>query len=336
MVRLVQSLLADGVESPQDAGLLQLSQLLSRLEQNVLRPSTEREQQLRTSEYERTRVGALMGNQFGRQNVEYARTLLVALEQDVAAIKAPGRRSEMQDALQAAREVVDGLLDRLADLRHLAVDDGESSGDERLATDDEVVPTPSTSAADTVEEEVEEAAVLSVSPPTATSVPPPANDDDDDDNDLLSPSSPPPPPTQTTTSLRARSSHSSARAALFAGRSKPATPQTSTATAEAMLDRQRAEQDALSDSMLRMAGALRASSQRISSTLEADKEVLGRAGEGMNRTERGMEAARGRMGTLRRMTEGQGWWGRMMLYAWVYGLMVLLVLLVFVMPKLRF
>ncbi|RDA90498.1 hypothetical protein CP533_3032 [Ophiocordyceps camponoti-saundersi (nom. inval.)] len=320
MVRLVQSLLADGVESPQDAALLQLSQLLSRLEQNLLRPSSEREQQLRTSEYERTRVGA---------NVEYARTLLVALEQDVAAIKAPGRRSEMQDALDSAREVIDSLLDRLADLRHLAVDD-ESSGDDKLRTDDEVVPTPSTSAADTLEEDAEEeaAAVLSNSPPA--SVPPPVDDDDS----IVSPSSPP--PTQTTTSLRARSSHSTARAALFAGRSKPATPQTSTATAEAMLDRQRAEQDALSDSMLRMAGALRASSQRISSTLEADKEVLGRAGEGMNRTERGMEAARGRMGTLRRMTEGQGWWGRMMLYAWVYGLMLVLVLLVFVMPKLRF
>ncbi|RCI16938.1 hypothetical protein L249_2986 [Ophiocordyceps polyrhachis-furcata BCC 54312] len=325
MVRLVQSMLADGVESPQDAALLQLSQLLSRLEQNVLRPSTEREQQLRTSEYERAR------------NVEYARTLLVALEQDVAAMKAPNRRSEMQDALQAAREIVDNLLDRLADLRHMAVDDDESSGDEKLPTDDEVVPTPSTSAADTLEEGDGEEAVLSVSPPPA-SVPPAVNDDDDDDDDddnLISPSSPPP-PTQTTASVRARWSHSSARAALFAGRSKPATPQTSTATAEAMLDRQRAEQDALSDSMLRMAGALRASSQRISSTLEADKEVLGRAGEGMNRTERGMEAARGRMGTLKRMTEGQGWWGRMMLYAWVYGLMVVLVLLVFVMPKLRF
>jgi len=36
------------------------------------------------------------------------------------------------------------------------------------------------------------------------------------------------------------------------------------------------------------------------------------------------------------MTEGKGWWGRMILYAWVYGLMLSLVLLVFVMPKLRF
>jgi len=85
-----------------------------------------------------------------------------------------------------------------------------------------------------------------------------------------------------------------------------------------------------------MAGALKASSQRFSTTLEADKEALGRAGEGMDRTERGMDATRGGMGALRRMTEGKGWWGRMILYAWVYGLMLSLVLLVFVMPKLRF
>jgi hypothetical protein len=42
------------------------------------------------------------------------------------------------------------------------------------------------------------------------------------------------------------------------------------------------------------------------------------------------------MGMLQRMTEGEGWWGRMKLYAFVYGLMVVLVLVVFVLPKLRF
>jgi hypothetical protein len=115
-----------------------------------------------------------------------------------------------------------------------------------------------------------------------------------------------------------------------------ATTQSSTATAEAILDHQRAEQDALSDSILKMATALKTSSQRFSSTLEDDKLLLDRAGEGMNRTERGMDAASRRMGALKRMTEGKGWWGRMILYAWVYGLMVALVLLVFVLPKLRF
>lgn len=151
------------------------------------------------------------------------------------------------------------------------------------------------------------------------------------------------PPTQTSSTLRARpsapspSSHTSARAALFANRRRPAAePQVSTATAEAILDQQRAEQDSLSESILKIAGALKASSQKFSSTLDADKDVLEKAGEGMSKTEQSMDAARGRMGALRRTTEGKGWWGRMMLYAWVYGMMLSLVLLVFVMPKLRF
>lgn len=151
-------------------------------------------------------------------------------------------------------------------------------------------------------------------------------------------------PTQTSQTLRTRgaptspspSSHTTARAALFANRSKPSTPQTSTATAEALLDRQRSEQEALSESILQMAGALKSSSQRFSDTLEADKDVVGRASEGMDKTEQSMEAARGRMGTLKRMTEGKGYFGRLKLYAMVYGLMLVCFFVVFFMPKLRF
>jgi hypothetical protein len=152
------------------------------------------------------------------------------------------------------------------------------------------------------------------------------------------------PSTQTTQTLRARASassptpsaHSTARSALFANRRKPASPETSTATAEAILDQQRAEQDAISSSILQMASALKESSKSFSATLEEDRTVLGAAGASMEKSELSMEAAQGRMGSLRRMTEGKGWWGRMILYAWVYGLMVVLVLLVFVFPKLRF
>lgn len=76
--------------------------------------------------------------------------------------------------------------------------------------------------------------------------------------------------------------------------------------------------------------------QSIHDSLESEKDVLGKATEGMERTGRGMEVAKGRMGALQRMTEGKGWWGRIILYAWVYGLMLGLAILVFVMPKLRF
>ena len=49
-----------------------------------------------------------------------------------------------------------------------------------------------------------------------------------------------------------------------------------------------------------------------------------------------MEAAQKRVGALRRLTEGRGWWGRMLMYAYIAGLMVLAILIVFVLPKLRF
>jgi len=42
------------------------------------------------------------------------------------------------------------------------------------------------------------------------------------------------------------------------------------------------------------------------------------------------------MGMLRKMSEGQGWWGRIKLYAFIFGLWVVCFLVVFVGPKLRF
>jgi len=49
-----------------------------------------------------------------------------------------------------------------------------------------------------------------------------------------------------------------------------------------------------------------------------------------------MEAAEKRIGTLRRMSEGRGLWGRLLMYVWIAGLMVLALAVVFVLPKLRF
>lgn len=115
-----------------------------------------------------------------------------------------------------------------------------------------------------------------------------------------------------------------------------ATTTSVTATTEAILDHQRAEQDLLSESILRMAGDLKTSSQAFSRSLEEDRDALGLAGESLDRSGRGLEAAARRLGALRRITEGKGWWGRMLLYAWVYGLMVVLLVVVFVLPKLRF
>ncbi|KAI0389866.1 hypothetical protein F5Y17DRAFT_97955 [Xylariaceae sp. FL0594] len=111
---------------------------------------------------------------------------------------------------------------------------------------------------------------------------------------------------------------------------------TTTATAEAILDHHRAEQDQLTESMVSMARALKQSTHAFSTALQQDRDVLEGAGKGLDRNEQGLERVAGRMGTLRRLTEGEGWWGRMMLYAWIAGLALFAVLLVFVFPKLRF
>ncbi|KAH7326413.1 putative synaptobrevin protein [Stachybotrys elegans] len=311
----------------------ELGQLLYRLQQAVLHPTPERERRLRTSEYERAKLAV---------NLDHARSLLSRLEQDALTIKAPHRRSEVQGTLNRQREILEQLLDRLEDYRKIAVEDDDDTDGEDILS--EIIPTPSESMDSRSSDAADPGQLEETTPdppapePAAASSPIPTQPEPRSVSPTLEA------PTQTTQTLRSRTSapspqptaHSTARAALFANRRKPATPQTSTATAEAILDNQRAEQDMLSESILKMAGALKASSQKFSTTLEEDKELLGRAGEGMEKTERSMEAARGRMGMLRRMTEGKGWWGRMILYAWVYGLMVGLVLLVFVMSKLRF
>ncbi|KAI8634965.1 hypothetical protein F5Y19DRAFT_132148 [Xylariaceae sp. FL1651] len=133
-------------------------------------------------------------------------------------------------------------------------------------------------------------------------------------------------------------STSALRSQLF--RSHAADPTTSvsttTATAEAILDHHRAEQDKLTESMVSMARALKESTHAFSSALREDQDVLASAGKGLDRSERGLEGVSGRMGNLRRLTEGKGWWGRMLLYVWIAGLAVFALLLVFVFPKLRF
>lgn len=303
----------------------------------MLHPSPERERRLRNSEFERTRVEA---------NLQYARAALTKLEQTL-----PGRRADTQGDLTAQKETLDLLFDRLEDLRKVAVDEDDSSEGEDLLGD--IIQTPSesqdsrrSSNAPTgegyFENEIPDAEPPSPpSPPTqaepipelsATTTLAPA----ETASETLA--------TQTSQTLRARpsassptpSAHSTARAALFANRAQPASPQATTATAEAILDQQRVEQDAISNSILMMASALKESSKSFSATLEEDKHLLDAAGSSMEKSGNSMEAAQGRMGSLRRMTEGKGWWGRMILYAWIYGLMVLLIMLVFAFPKLRF
>ena len=97
-----------------------------------------------------------------------------------------------------------------------------------------------------------------------------------------------------------------------------------------------ATQASLTESLASMATRLKQSAQDLGAAIEVDKDVTDKAGEGLERNAQGMELAGKKMGTLRRMSEGKGWWGRMMLYAWIGGLWVVAIGLVFVGPKFRF
>lgn len=92
----------------------------------------------------------------------------------------------------------------------------------------------------------------------------------------------------------------------------------------------------MTERLVSLARALKDSSTQFSSSLDNDTETLKRAVDGLDKNTTGMDAAGQRMGLLKRMSEGKGWWGRMMLYAWIAGLWVFAILLVFVGPKLRF
>ena len=85
-----------------------------------------------------------------------------------------------------------------------------------------------------------------------------------------------------------------------------------------------------------MAKQLKKSSEAFSNSLVEDTAHLDGAVEGLDRNSSRMDATGSRMGLLRKMSEGRGWLGRMMLYAWIAGLWVVAILLVFVAPKLRF
>lgn len=112
--------------------------------------------------------------------------------------------------------------------------------------------------------------------------------------------------------------------------------QTQTQTTEQALSTDRLEQETLTDSLLSLATQLKSSSTAFHASLENEKSVLDRAVNGLDATTASMNAAEKRMGMLRKMTEGKGWWGRMLLNLWIVALWVVAILIVFVGPKFRF
>ncbi|KAK4690580.1 hypothetical protein P7C71_g6240, partial [Lecanoromycetidae sp. Uapishka_2] len=173
-------------------------------------------------------------------------------------------------------------------------------------------------------------------------------DDDDllygpeDEEDILGEDDPiAPAPAEEPDPLKPPASVTSEPQSTLRNRHHPLQPSTSTAdpppTDQAdLLAHNDTESANLTSSLLTLAQALKASSTQFSASLATDTETLNRATEGLDKNATGMEAAGKRIGLLKRMSEGKGWWGRIMLYAWIGGLWVVAILLVFVGPKLRF
>jgi hypothetical protein len=107
-------------------------------------------------------------------------------------------------------------------------------------------------------------------------------------------------------------------------------------THEKQMHASSADQEALTSSLVSLAAQLKQQSRAFQFGLDQDKSLLNRALEGLDRNISGMEAASNNMQFLKRMSEGEGWLGRMKLYAIIFAMWAVAILLVFVMPKFRF
>ncbi|OJI96793.1 hypothetical protein ASPVEDRAFT_36174 [Aspergillus versicolor CBS 583.65] len=330
---------------PSDLAALSLSRLVTRLEHNLLSPNADLKS-LRRSEYQRMRVSA---------NIEYARANLQALERSLPQIKPVDRRHELQSSLSRSRETLKQVQNTLDEIQSEEEarssaranewdngDDFEEDEDDADSSED-LLGTPEEGASTADEATPEDDASnqthargLPTTETTTTTTPstiPPSTS-------TVAASSAPT-PTTPAPALRNRH-HNTANpttTATATGSSlhkpTPTSPPPEAETEEA-LSTDRLEQENLTSSLLDLATQLKSSSHAFQASLEAEKSVLARAAEGLDRTTGNLASAERRMGMLRRMTEGKGWWGRMLLYAWIFALWVVAILIVFVGPKLRF
>ncbi|KAL4915915.1 hypothetical protein BDW62DRAFT_212348 [Aspergillus aurantiobrunneus] len=326
---------------PSDLAALNLSRLINRLEHNLLSPYADLKS-LHRSGYQRMRVSA---------NIEYARATLQALERSLPQIKPVDRRHELQSTLSRNRQTLKQIQNSLdgiqaeEELRSSSrgnggVGDDEFDDDDDADSPEDLLGTPDEGASTTDEATPEDDGSVHVSAKDTTSGTATTSTATVEASSSPTPTAPAPTP-----ALRNRhhnTNTSSATATTTATSSslhKPTPfstgPKTDAETEEA-LSTDRREQENLTSSLLSLATQLKSSSQAFQASLDAEKSVLSRAAEGLDRTTGNLASAERRMGMLRRMTEGKGWWGRMMLYAWIFALWVVAVFIVFVGPKLRF
>ncbi|KAF2822205.1 DUF1771-domain-containing protein [Ophiobolus disseminans] len=280
-----------------DTTSINLNRLLSRLERIVLVDPTP---QLRKSTYERARVSA---------NIEHARTLLLNLEHAASTIPSKSKKAALQTDLQQKRELIKQLNQRIYELNQLDDTDSEASMD----SDDE-----------------DEDQFPSYAPRIQAEAGRDVSTSNEGNEALRNAAE------NLTSQLRRRGKPEDVQGAqtasgnsLFPSKASTTTGDPNAPQTEALLSHDRNEQESLTSSLLDMAKQLKQQSLHFNQTLEGDKSVLDRAVSGLDSNQLGMDAASRRMGTLRRMTEGRGWFARMKLYALIFGLWVIAFLIVF-------
>jgi hypothetical protein len=294
-----------------------LNRLLNRLDHTLL--SADADPKLRYSQYERNRVGV---------NVENARSLLLSLEKQSASVRSQlSQKQQIQADLQQKRELVKQLNAKLEELNRLGEEeedldsDSDDEGDEQEESNGSTQQpsyAPARLDADNgLEANVEPREMLRSAVSDAQQQ---ANQQEMRSRKLLSAAD------------NRSAASTTAREELFAGRKQHPDLETT----EALMSHNRSEQDALTNGLLGLAKALKESTMNFGASLEAEKDVMKRAESSLEKSSLGMEAAGAKMGTLRRMSEGQGWWGRIKLYGCIFALWVFLFLVVFLGPKLRF
>jgi hypothetical protein len=296
-----------------------LNRLLSRLDHTLL--SADADPKLRYSQYERNRVGI---------NVENARTLLLSLEKQSAGVRSQlAQKQSIQADLQQKRELVKQLNAKLEELNRLGeqeeedVDsDSDDEGDEGEGSNASNTQQPSYAPA---RPDADNGLEASVEPREMLRTAVSDAQQQGSQQEMRSRK-----PLSAADNRSAAST--TARQELFAGRKQHPDLETT----EALMSHNRSEQDALTNGLLGLARALKESTMNFGASLEAEKDVMKRAESSLEKSSLGMEAAGAKMGTLRRMSEGQGWWGRIKLYGCIFALWVFLFLVVFLGPKLRF
>lgn len=324
---------------------LELDRLLARLSQNILHATAEQERRLQRDEFERTKV---------RHDIRAARVLLTETEQSAFGIKVHKRKTETQADLAQKKLLIEALLDRVQVLEDLGrqekveESDDDEDGEDLLAGIVMPAPVEVSGATNGQEEDAISPLEKTRSKSVSWDMPPQSDEPVQETpsttttpalrargKQSIPPTTQPHPSADTAQTTSSQTSTAAARRSDLFGTGTDRNSLSATATEEAVLENHRAEQEAISGDILRLAKEMRQRSEATAKLLEDDKMVMDRVGDALHVTDTNMESAGRGMNVLARMTEGKGYIGRLILYAVVFGLAVLLVLAFAVVPKLR-